>query len=479
MRIKKIIVYRDSNFSNSIFEWVDESKPIILFHLKNQSGKTTLYNIIRSILSGEPLDNKKNDDNVAWSWELQIEHNGNDLILKSNFHSFYWEKNHEPMDDNFENYIFAEVFWKGVNDKIIYGWDKTSISSLLRFSCFSDEDFDSKNSKSADLIHQQFDGKWKKILLMYCLWAKTNDGKQWNDIFSYTNKITKDTKEKTALEKDLSSGVWEIIKQWKGWLFHESLDANIYKNQQDKKLMLENLKEIAKKIDILKAKSEYLNLDSVFVDYISSEKEFIEEGIKKLNEEILDIDKKLIDFSINPKDILTYEQKQQKIEKLKSSISHIEWFLENSIQNTDIIENYSDIINGFWDSFNFKVNIDDLKVELNQSSEWVLKWSKFLANLALQIYAAKYSDQNNKIPLLTLWLYDSVFWWSDIDIIVKCFSKIMDLNHDVKSKLQIFIFTNRYNRYDYKSEIDNFVEENEDYIQNYKINTNRYLFNLE
>lgn len=468
IRIKRIQIFHDVSFSSEIFDWQDMGKALNVFHFKNQFWKTTLYNVVRCLLSWDLLSSKNINIDVVWSAILALQIDDVTYTLKSNHKDFYFMKDGNPIIDiPYDQYMLEEVFWKDYwTDQIIYHkQEKTSVSSLMRFSFFSDEDFSSKDSCTADLIHVKFDGKGKFILLCYVLWWGLNNGVTWGEIFYDINELTKIDKEIWKIEGKLNSKNAKELQAISDGLFSDMW--NKYKEVQNEKLELENLQSITKKMEILKLKAWNIGLWKQIMDYLDSEISFLSGSLKELQDRIKQKDDYLLCFSseIDPQDVLTHEQLKNKKNALLEKKEIIERKLFSSLDLGKVIENYDNITSSFEWIFWFKVDCEEMKVALsNLSSEGILKCSKFLANLCFQIYSALYYQEKKKIPLLPIWFYDSVFGGVDIDNIITCFSQIWYLDQEIKDNIQIFVCTNRYNRG--KNELDHFMED-KDWVYSY------------
>lgn len=481
MRIKNITVFRDSQFSNKFFEWNDLWKTLMLFHLKNQTWKTTLYTIVRNLLSWKKIDIQKIDINIFWSASLTFT-NWEDLIeLKNNSNNFYWTINWKNQDTLFQDYMIKNIFKKDWDYKIIYWTEKTSLSSLLRLCFFSWENFTSQFWRIADIFFQIFDGKWRYILFLFCLGAVLNDWYNWNSVFNDTNQDEKLRKEKNDLEKELnnSTSAQEITTIKEKSLFAVDLDSNLYKKQQQNNISIDSLNEILKKIDILIDKSKWLELDSKFIEFLEWEKKYINSWINVLERENDDIDTKLSTFSWDKKDLLTYEQKTKRIADINDSLEEISINLSNALKNEkEIWGKYITIVNDIksWNNkLDFEIDKDTLKILMENSSEWLLKWCKFLSNLALQVYAIKNSDLN-WVVLFPFWFYDWVFSWSDEDVIIECLNSVVSLDEIILKDLQLFCFINKYTASDIETWIDKFAKEHLDIVESIKIKEwHRYL----
>jgi len=481
MRIKNITVFRDSQFSNKIFEWNDLWKTLMLFHLKNQTWKSTLYTIVRNLLSWKKIDIQKIDINIFWSASLTFT-NWEDLIeLKNNSNNFFRTKNWINQENTFQDYVIKNIFKKDWDYKIIYWYEKTSLSSLLRLCFFSWENFTSQFWRIADIFFQIFDGKWRYILFLFCLGAILNDWYNWNEVFNDTNQDDRLRKEKKDLEKELmnSESAQEIKTIKEKSLFAVDLDSNLYKRQQHNNITIDNLYEILKKIDILLEKSKCLGLDNGFIEFLEWEKKYIDLWIKSLEKENNDIDIKLSTFSWDKKELLTYEKKIKRINEINIVLEKISNNLSNAIENEyEIWGKYITIINELksWNNkLDFEIDKDELKVAMQNSSEWLLKWCKFLSNLALQIYAIKNSDLE-WVALFPFWFYDWVFWWSDEDVIIECLNSVILLDDLILKDLQLFCFINKYTASDIETWIDKFAKEHSDIIESIKIKDgHRYL----
>lgn len=430
---------------------------------------------MRCLLSGRKLSSKNIDIGVIGSADMIISDWTRDYLLKANHDNFFFETAGEPCSE-YEKLFFEDFFWKSYDtERIFYGIsDKTSISSLMRFSFFSDEDFDSKDSNQADLIHEEFDGKWKIVLFKYVLWQKLKEQKSRKDAFEKVNQLSQINKEIGKLKKILDLKEANQARQISESLFSDT--GNQYKELQNNKLELENLIKAIQRLEILKLKANELHLGKDFSDFLSEEILFLRESKWGLESDINSKQQSIFAFSsVNPNDLLNYDEKKEKKKKLEEKRDLIEAELDTFfvVDEKSVVSKYLDIVDSIkweWDKFYFKVDIEDLLVRLPVlSSEWILKWSKFLANVCFQLYSANNYSEKNKIPLLPIGIYDSVFWWADVDIIIQCFEAIKNLNDSLKNNLQIFVFMNRYNTLWIKNEIDLFLEENVEQVYNYEM----------
>ena len=481
MRLKNISVFKDPQFSNKIFEWNDSWKSLMLFHLKNQTWKTTLYTIVRNLLSWKRMDIQKIDTSIFWSASLTISNWEDSIELMNSANNFFRTINWENQETLFQDYVIKNIFKKDWDYKIVYWTEKTSLSSLLRLCFFSWENFTSQFWRIADIFYQIFDGKWRYILFLFCLGAVLNEWYSWNSVFNDTNQDEKLRKEKNELEKELlnSESAQEIKTIKDKSLFAIDLDPNLYKRQQHNNVTIDNLHEILKKIDILIDKSKWLELDPKFIEFLEWEKEYINSWINDLQKENDDIDTKLSHFSWDKKDLLTYEQKTKRIAEITDALGEISNNLSNALKDeNEIWWKYISIVNMLksWNNkLDFDIDKDSLKISMVNSSEWLLKWCKFLSNLALQIYAIENSDLE-WVALFPFWFYDWVFWWSDEDVIIECLKSVTSLDSSILKDLQLFCFINRYTASNIETWIDNFANEHENIIDSIKLKKwQRYL----
>mgnify|MGYP003799278821 CR=1 FL=1 len=468
MRILNISIYDTSQFNTKIFEWNDSWKPIVLFHLKNWTGKTTLYTIVRNLLSWKQMNSEKINTSIFWWASIELEHNWMIIKIYNNKSNFFWEINWEAKNENFQDFVMKTIFWNSENYDIIYWWKKTTLSSLLRLSFLSGNDFNSKKSKSIDLFKSQFDWNWKYILFLFCLWVTLDNKFNWNDIFKKTNQIKqlKTTLESIKLEIENNESA-QNIKKSKQTLFSEDLKWDGYKACQNNKITIQNLNEIIKKISILISKSQYLQLDTQFIDFLKKEKHNIQIWIQELEENVSSFEKNFDVFSILPKDLLTYEKKEEKIKSLEKSIEEIESTLNNF---SDLYDNtfneYLEIVENMKQNktycTNFNIN-KNLVISRPTWSDWILNGCKFLTNIACQIYAVKYKWKN-WMSLFPFWFYDWVFQWADENIILECLSSLISIESKILAHLQIFCFINKYSSENNESLIDKFIYDNTNFV---------------